>query len=99
HSVEKGFTWIRRDFYDDPVRKNLRSAGDRAPIAAGLADDRRALARDGGLVDRGHPPDHRAVGRDEIVRLDQHDVALPKVGGGDELDMGVPVGTREALGL
>jgi hypothetical protein len=48
-------------------REHARAARDGAAIAAALADDRRALARDGALVDRGDPFDDLAVDRDELA--------------------------------
>ena len=73
---------LGRDADDDPVGEDPRAAGDRAPIAAALADDRRALAGDGALVDRGDALDHLAVGRDDLAGLDEHVVALAQRGAG-----------------
>ena len=51
------------DADDEPVGEDARAAGDRAAVAAALADDRRALAGDGALVDRGDALDDLAVAR------------------------------------
>ena len=56
----------------DPVGEHPGAAGDRASVAARLADHRRRLAGDRGLVDRGDPLDYGAVAGDRLARLD-HD--------------------------
>ena len=56
-------------------REHARAAGDRAAVAAGLADDRRRLAGDRRLVDGGDALDHGAVAGDHLAGLDDHDVA------------------------
>ena len=48
---------------DDPVGEHLGAAGDRAAVAAGLADDRGGLAGDRRLVDAGDALDDVAVAR------------------------------------
>ena len=63
-------------------REHARAAGDRAAVAAGLADDRGRLAGDRRLVDRGDALDHGAVAGDDLARLDDHDVAAVQLGGG-----------------
>ena len=73
----------------DPVRDHLGAAGDRRAIAAAFADDRRRFAGDRRLVDRGDALDDVAVARDEIAGLDQHDIALPELGRGNALPLGV----------
>ena len=78
HAVEEGRARRRRDAHHDPVRQHLRAAGHGRAVAADFADDRRRLAGDRGLVDRGHALDHLAVGGDEVAGLDQHDVARPE---------------------
>ena len=60
----------------DPVRQHLRAAGHGGAIAARLANDRRRLAGDRRLVDRGDAFDDLAVRRDELARLDHHHVVL-----------------------
>ena len=75
HAVEEGRARRRGDPDLDPVGEHLRAAGDGRAVAAGLADHRRGLAGDRRLVDRGDALDHLAVGRDEVARLDQDDVA------------------------
>ena len=75
HAVEEAVARLLRDLDHDPVRQHARAAGDRAAVAAGLADHRRRLARDRGLVDRRDALDHGAVAGDQLARLDDHDVA------------------------
>ena len=69
HPVEEGVASLGGDPDHDPVGEHLRAAGDRGAVAAGLADDRRRLAGDGRLVDRGDPLDDLAVGGDEVAGL------------------------------
>ena len=61
HAVQERLPGLLRDLDHDPVREHARAAGDRAAVAAGLADHRRRLAGDRRLVDRGDPLDHGAV--------------------------------------
>ena len=61
-------------------REHARAAGDRAAVAAGLADHRRRLAGDRRLVDRGDALDHGAVAGDQLAGLDDHDVAAVQLG-------------------
>ena len=84
HAVEERLAGIDRDAHDDPVGQHARAAGHGGEIAARFADDRRRLAGDGALVDRGDALDHLAVGRDGVVGLDQHHVALAQILGLDE---------------
>ena len=98
HAVEEGRARRRGDAHLDPVGQHLRAAGDRRAVAAGLADDRRGLAGDRRLVDRGDALDHLAVGRDGVAGLDQHDVADLQAGAGDQLVVAA-VGPGQQLGL
>ena len=75
HAVEEALARLLRDLDHDAVREHAGAAGDRAAVAAGLADHRRGLAGDGGLVDRGDALDHRAVAGDQLAGLDDDDVA------------------------
>ena len=75
HAIEEGRARRGRDAHADPVGQHLRAAGHRRAVAAGFADDRRGLAGDRRLVDRGDAFDHLAVGRDDVAGFDQHDVA------------------------
>ena len=75
HAVEEALARLLGDLDDDPVGEHAGAAGDRAAVAAGLADHRRRLAGDGRLVDRGDALDHGAVAGDQLARLDDHDVA------------------------
>src|SRR6266478_3578299 len=45
------------------------------PVAAALADDRGGFAGDRRFIDRGDALDDLAVARDQIARLDDHDIA------------------------
>ena len=63
------------DAHPDPVRQHPRAAGHGRAVAAGLADDRRRLARDRGLVDRRDAFDDLAVAGDELAGRHEHDVA------------------------
>src|SRR6185312_5054201 len=75
---------------DEPVGEDTRPAGDRAPVAAALADDRGALAGDRALVDRGDAVDDLAVPGDGVAGLDQHVVPLAELGGDHRGRPGVP---------
>ena len=46
HAVEEALARLLRDLDHDPVGEHARAAGDRAAVAAGLADHRGGLARD-----------------------------------------------------
>ena len=78
HAVEEGLARIRGDAHDQPVGEQARAAGDRAEVAARLADDRRRFAGDRALVDRADALDHLAVGGDEVAGFDEHHVAAPQ---------------------
>ena len=52
HAIEEGRARRRRDAHADPVGQDLRAAGDRRTVAAGLANDRRRFARDRRFIDR-----------------------------------------------
>ena len=79
----------------DPVGEHPRSAGHARPVAAGLADHRCALAGDRRLVDRGHPLDDLAVGRNDLADLDHHAIAGLELGRGD---LGRLAGRLEPVG-
>ena len=57
----------------------------------------RALAGDGALVDGGGADDHLAVGRDQLARLDQDDVASPQKAGSDAFRGCVPLGCGQLV--
>ncbi len=82
HPVEEGLAGIGGDAHADAVGEHLGAAGDRRAVAARLADDRRRLAGDGRLVDRGDALDDLAVAGDELAGLDQNHVALAQRRGG-----------------
>ena len=75
HPVQEGVAGLLRDLDQDVVGEHARAAGDRAAVAAGLADHGRRLAGDRRLVDRRDPLDHGAVAGDHLAGLDAHDVA------------------------
>ena len=83
HPVEKRLARVRGHADDEPVGEDARAAGHGAAVPAALADDRRALARDGALVDRRDALDHLAVGGDELAGLDEDEIALAQLGRGD----------------
>ena len=82
-NVSPGFD-VMRDL--DPVRQHLGAAGDGAAVAAGFADDRRALAGDDRFVDDGDALDDVAVAGDDVARLADDDVAGAQLRGRDLLD-------------
>jgi hypothetical protein len=83
HPVEKTLPRIDRHLHANFVGDHARSRGDRRPVAARLADHRRAFAGDRGLVHRRDAADDVAVRRDQIARLDQHDIADAQGAGGN----------------
>ena len=76
HPVEERLARLLRHLDHEPVREQLRAAGDGRAVAARLADHRRRLSGDGRLVDRADALDDLAVGRDDHPGLDDDDVAL-----------------------
>ena len=82
HAIEEGVPGLLGDFHDDPVGGHARATGDGAAVAAGLADHRRGLARDGRLVDRRDPLGDGAVAGDQLARLDHDHVAASQLRGG-----------------
>ena len=83
HAVEERVARLGgdADFYF--VGEHARAAGDARAVAARLADDRGALARDGALVDGGDALDDLAVGRDRLALGHNNDVAGPEDVRGD----------------
>ena len=75
HPVEEALAGLLGDLDDDPVREHPGAAGDRAAVAAGLADHRGRLAGHRRLVDRGDALDHGPVAGDHLAGLDDDDVA------------------------
>ncbi len=82
HAIEERLARLLGDFHDDLIRGHARAAGDRAAVAAGLADHGRGLARDRRLVDRRDALDHGAVAGDQLPCGYDHDVAARELGGG-----------------
>jgi hypothetical protein len=99
HAIEERLTRIRGDLDDEPVRQHLRAAGDRAAVAAALADHRGALAGDRGFVHRRDALDHGAVGGDELTGLDQHVLPLAQARRRDQLESSASLGLRQPPGL
>ena len=98
HPVDERLSPLGGDAHDDAVREHLRAAGHRGTVAAGLADDRRRLAGDRRLVDRGDAFDDLAVGGNDVVGFADDQVALGEQRRRDQL-LG-PVGTQStSLGL
>ncbi len=95
HPVEEALAGPGGDLHDDPVGEHPRSAGHARPVAAGLANHRGTLAGDRRLVDRGHPLDDLAVGRNDLAGLDDHAVAGLELGRGD---LGRLAGRLEPVG-
>ena len=100
----------RGDTHLEPIGNDKRAAGNGRAVAAGLADDRRRLAGDRRLVDRGDAFDHLAVGGDDVAGLHQHDLTWAKLVGrrghdkpspliDDELGLGLLAGLAQARGL
>ena len=86
HPVDEALARPGGDLDDDPVREHLGAAGDRAAVAAGLADDRGGLAGDGRLVDAGDALDDVAVAGDHLAGDDHDPVArAASCGGGHVL--------------
>ena len=75
HLVQERLSGGGGDLHGDLVGQHRGAAGDRGPVAAGLADDRGRLAGDRRLVDAGHAGDHVAVAGDDLPGADQHAVA------------------------
>ena len=94
HAVDKSVSRFARDADEDAVAQDARPAGDRAAIAAALANDRRGFARDGRFIDARDAFDDLAVARNEIVRFADDDVAFPQIAGGDFLLIAVRQATR-----
>ena len=80
HAVDERLAGLLRDLDDDAVREHPRAAGDRAAVAAGLADDGRRLAGDRRLVDGRDALDDGAVAGDQLAGLDDDDVAADQLG-------------------
>ena len=75
HAVEERLARLGGDLHDDLVAQHPGAAGDRRAVAARLADDRRRLAGDRRLVDRGDALDDVAVAGDHLAGGDDAQVA------------------------
>ena len=67
HPVEERLARLGGDPHDDLVAQHPGAAGDGRAVAARLADDRRRLAGDRRLVDRGDALDDVAVAGDHLA--------------------------------
>ena len=76
HAVEEAVTLFHRDADDDAVAEHARAAGDGAAVAAALANDRRGFAGDRGFIHAGDAFDDIAVGRNDVARFADDEVAL-----------------------
>ena len=97
HAVEERLARLLRDLDHELVGEQPRAAGHGRAVAAGLADHRRRLAGDRGLVDRADALDDLAVGGDDLAGLDDDDVAALELGRGNVLEPAAvesPVGDR-----
>ena len=65
-----------RDTDDDAIAKHARAAGNRAAVAAALANHRRGFAGDRRFIHTGDSFDDIAVGRDDVARFADHEVAF-----------------------
>ena len=86
HAIEEGLAGVGGDAHLDPIAEHLGAAGDGAAVAAGFADDGRALAGDGGFVHAGDALDDVAVTGDGLAGFHHDDVAAAQEGGGDHFD-------------
>ena len=80
HPVEKTLAGPGGDANHQMVRQHAGSAGDRRAVAAALADDRCAFARDGTFIDRRHPFNHFSVRRNHLTGLHKHQITRPQHG-------------------
>ncbi len=107
HAIEEGLARVGGDLHLDPVRDDGGAAGDRAAIAAALANDRRRFSGDGGLVHGRNAFNHLAVARDDFAGANQHYIAAAQFGGGnhallavlEEARMGFGARLTEIVGL
>ena len=108
HAVQERFAGIGGDADLDVVGEDLRAAGDGAAIAAGFANDRRALSGDHRFVDAGDAFDHFAVSGNQVARLAVDDVAGAQLRGRHHLELvvgqklprhGVGLGLAQGIGL
>ncbi len=85
HAVEGGFTRVAGDADQQPVGDQPGITGHRRSVAAGLADHRRGLASNGGLVDRSDTFKHLAVTGDHFTGHHAHHIVLAQRAGRDGL--------------
>ena len=93
HAVDEALAGLGGDPHDDAVGQHPGAAGDRRAVAARLADDRRRLAGDGRLVDRGDAFDDLAVTGDQLARA-AHAPGRRRGGRDDGLSTVVPSAWR-----
>ncbi len=89
HAVQKGLARIRRNANLDLVRQHLRSAGNRRPIAAGLANHRRGLTCNRRLVNRSNAVDHLAIARNHVAGNHQDNISRAQIRTRDVFDASV----------
>jgi len=99
HPLDEAVAGGGGDLDHQPVGKHPGAAGDRAAVAAGFADHRRALAGDRALVHRGDADRHLAVGGDGLASGDQHQITGLQLGGVDGGRGCIRGGVGEALRL
>ncbi len=83
HAIQEAAASIHGDANNNAVAEDARAAGDSAPVAAALTDDRRGFAGDGRFVHAGDAIDHIAVGRNHIARFAHHGIAFLQIRSGD----------------
>ncbi len=96
HPVDEAVPGARGDPHDDRVRQDGRAPGDTGPVTARLPEHRGRFTGDGRLVHHRRAVDHVTVGRNQLPRLDEHEVERLEFGRGYDLGLGAaqvrPVG-------
>ena len=82
HAVEERLAGVGRDLDLDLIRQDARAARNRAAVAAGFANDRRAFSGDHRFVHGRHALDHLSVSGNEVAGVANHDVADSQQGAG-----------------
>ena len=76
HPVQKTAAFFHRDADDDAIAQHARAAGDRAAVAAALANHGRGFAGDGRFIHAGDSFDDVAVGRNDVARFANDEIAF-----------------------